>query len=141
MPAFCVEVKPRNSSAFSGISSAPGTPAAIAICFGSDRLAVEAAACEAAAEARHVEDVERTDALERVVDVRPQIAAEQDRDVVLLEHRLLRIARETARGEQGGLAGPAVVREVERGRGRRRSGGSTGSPHATVTPSPAGDGA
>ena len=33
-PAFCVDVKPRNSSAVSGIRSAPGTPAAVAICFG-----------------------------------------------------------------------------------------------------------
>ena len=34
-PAFCVDVKPRNSSAPSGMSSAPSMPAASAICFGS----------------------------------------------------------------------------------------------------------
>jgi hypothetical protein len=33
-PAFCVDVKPRKSSAVSGMSSAPPIPAAIAICFG-----------------------------------------------------------------------------------------------------------
>ena len=33
-PAFCVEVKPRKSSALSGIRSAPPTPAAKAIRFG-----------------------------------------------------------------------------------------------------------
>ena len=37
MPAFCVDVNPRKSSEFSGIRSAPGTPAAMAICFGSER--------------------------------------------------------------------------------------------------------
>ena len=35
-PAFCVDVKPRKSSDVSGIRSAPGMPAATAICFGSD---------------------------------------------------------------------------------------------------------
>ena len=38
MPAFCVEVKPRKSSAVSGIRSAPGICAAVAISFGSERL-------------------------------------------------------------------------------------------------------
>ena len=54
-PAVCVEVKPRKSSDVSGIRSAPGTPAAIAIRFGRLCAAVEAAAGEAAPDRRRLE--------------------------------------------------------------------------------------
>ena len=57
---FCVEVKPRKSCALSGIRSAPGMPARIAICFGRLGRRAPAAADEALADARDLEQpVER----------------------------------------------------------------------------------
>ena len=60
--------------------------------------AVEAAAGEALADRCHVEQVQLLEhRLRRVRDVLEVIAAEQDGDVVLLEHRPLRIAAEPPR--------------------------------------------
>ena len=98
--------------------SAPGTPAAIAICFGSELAAVEAAAHEPAAEARHVEQTAPLDPGEGVVDVGAHVAAQQDRQVVRLEHGLRRIARKAPARRERGPVRAAVVREMApRGRG------------------------
>ncbi len=81
--------------------------------------AVEAAAGEALADARHPE---QSGAVEEgalgVGDVVELVAAQEHRDVVLLEDRVCRIAGEADRVEEGGLLGAPVARQVRlRGRG------------------------
>src|SRR4029079_10977832 len=64
------------------------------------RLAGEAAAREAAADARDVQEVERTQLTLRVVDVRPDVTAQQEGNVVALEDRVGGRAAGDARTEE-----------------------------------------
>ena len=140
--AFCVEVKPRKSSACSGIRSAPGTFAATAICAGERMAAVERAAREPAAEARDVEEPGRPKPGERVVEMRPRVAAQEDRDVVVAREPSARVARERpgARADGGRRRRrPSVARQQAAGL-PGTSGSKYGRPQATVIPSPAGVG-
>ena len=59
----------------------------------------------------NVEELRVAEALLRVVDVRAHVGAEQDRDVVLLEPRVGRVAGKAARVDQHRLAGAPVVRQ------------------------------
>ena len=116
--------------------SAPGTPAAIAICFGQALRAAEAAAREALADARHpeqaVELLEQRLAPSAIVS--RDVAAQEHGDVVLLEQRLRRITREAdGIDESAGRASRSspmrACRPADAFRpGRRRSGGSTATP-------------
>src|SRR3954452_10133870 len=129
-PARCVEVKPRKSSDVSGIRSAPGTPALIAICLGNEeppsnpppakprrRLLHSSSDASrrpgrgSAPQPRDLEQRRFPQAGEGVVDVVADVAAEEDGDVVLLEDGLVGVAREPPRLEQHGLLGAEVVRE------------------------------
>jgi hypothetical protein len=76
------------------------------------RLAGEAAAREAAADARDVQEVERTQLTLRVVDVRPDVTAQQEGNVVALEDRVGGVAREAARRQEHRLARTTVERQV-----------------------------
>ena len=73
--------------------------------------AVEAAAREAAADRREVEQLRVAQTLSRVVDVRAHVGADEDRDVVRLELGVERVAREALGVEEHRLAGAAVVRQ------------------------------
>ena len=76
-------------------------------------LAVEAAARKAAADARRREDAEVVeDRLARGVDVLAAVAAQQHGDVVALEERRVRVAREAAARQQHRLARAMVERQV-----------------------------
>ena len=76
--------------------------------------AFERPAGEAAAEARDLQEPARAQPVDPVVDVGALVGAEQDRDVVRLEHGGVGVALEPVRVEQRGLAGPAVERKALR---------------------------
>ena len=80
--------------------------------------AVEAAAREAAADRRDLEELRVTQPLLGVVDVRVRVGAEEDRDVVRLEPRRRRVAREAVGVEDHGTARASVVRQQPAGRVR-----------------------
>ena len=107
-----VDVKPRKSSAPSGISSAPRTPAAMASFRGSEpptnprrRLVT----CRRPLLGRR----SSASSMWARRSLRSRIATS-----LRLEHRALRVAREAAGVEQRGLAGPPVERQVRTGRSR-----------------------
>ena len=104
-----VEVKPRNSSAPSGIRWAPGTPAASASRLG--RLGRrEAAAREAATAAR---DPERAASAKTVSaaspDVVERVAAQEDGDVVLLQDEIVGVAGKRTASSSTATGRPAAV--------------------------------
>src|SRR6185437_10610027 len=74
---------------------------------------LEAAAGEALADARRLEDVEIVkEPLRAGRDVVERVAAQQNRDVVLLEDGVVRVAREADRRQQRVLARSPVERRV-----------------------------
>ena len=109
----CVDVKPRKSSEPSGIRSAPGTPVGRRHLLRQALPAVHLAG-EALADARHGERAFHAvgDLRGREQDVLLVVAAEEERDVVVLEHRLARVARKTDRVDQRALVRPEVERQV-----------------------------
>ena len=122
--------------------------AASAICFGRPDAAVEAAAREALADARHAEQaVQIVEERRRSRgDVVEDVAAQQHGDVVLLEQRRLRVAREADRVLEHAHRSLPRAADARRSSGRCRSAcagtkrSKYGSPQATVTPRPAGVG-
>ena len=109
----CVDVKPRKSSEPSGIRSAPGHARGRRHLLRQPLAPVHLAG-EALADARHGERAFHPvgDLRRGRPDVLLVVAAEEERDVVLLEQRVVGIAREADRVDQRALAGPAVEREV-----------------------------
>ncbi len=95
----CVEVNPRKSWEPSGIRSAPWIPAALAICFGSPGPPENPPPLKTLADARQLEQAVcvREQRAGRVGDVLPLVAPEKERDVVGLEDRRVRVAREALR--------------------------------------------
>ncbi len=140
IPDRCVEVKPRKSSAVSGIRSAPLIPAATAIRFGSERPPSK----PPPANPRRIDvtssDDRRAEPVDRVVDVLERVRAQQDRRRRFARAPCRRVAREAERVDER-AACPA---RRSHGRCRAHAAGTSrskyGSPHATVTPRPAGDG-
>ena len=101
-------------------------PAAVAMDFGRPGPAGEPAALEALADARQVEEAVRVreERLRRVGHVLALVAPEQDRDVVGLENRRVRVAREALsvlecrHRSVGARGGAAVDRKVLLGQAR-----------------------
>ena len=140
-PCDCVDVKPRKSSAVSGISSAPGICAAIAIFFGrlwpppkpppAKPLRIDVTSNSAAA---------RRTAPGRVGDVVERVAAQQHATSFSS-----RIAESGSLGKRRAASSASPCARAGRTAACSRHAPGTsrskyGSPHATVTPSPAGVG-